>query len=69
MAYSENMRPDPEEFRMHITPNELDDPLFRAAAAATVYQPDLSRKDENDPDEPPDPEPEVPIPPEIWPGL
>ena len=69
MAYSDSGRPAPEALRQRLSPTQLDDPLFRAAAAATVYQPGSEPPPHAAEQPAPEPESDIPLPPEIWPGL
>lgn len=58
--------PTPEDFWVRLSPSQLDDPAFRAAAMGTIYEP-LPSDSTVVPDDPTDDDP--PIPPEVWPGL
>lgn len=69
-----SFHPESDNFWIKLSPTNLDDPAFRAAALGTIYRPmpdwpdgwlsDVpSEKPKNLPPEDP------PTPPEIWPGL
>lgn len=57
--------PSPEDFWVRLSPSQLDDPSFRAAAMGTVYEP-LPTDVSDDPD---DGIEDPPLPPDPWPGL
>ncbi len=63
-------RPEPEDFWIHLTPTELDDPAFRAAAMGTIYESEaqLAAEASVPPKQNPD-DPDDNLPTQVWPGL
>lgn len=63
-------RPEPEDFWIHLTPTELDDPAFRAAAMGTIYESEAQLAAEAAAQSKPIPDDlDDTLPPEVWPGL